>query len=229
MKLENVVPWGRSASEYIAMFDLKPQDLEGRILDCGGGPSSFTAEMTRQGNKAISCDPLYAFSTEEIKNKITETYPRMLALNEVNKDNFVWNRYGSPKQLAEARLRTMDVFLEDYEEGRQQGRYVIGELPSLPFADNSFDLALCSHLLFTYTKQFSEKFHIESILEMARVARQVRVFPILTAFAGEVSPHLPLLRESLVSQGFMVYVHTVGYEFQKGGNQMLMVTPPRDL
>ncbi len=46
LKLENVVPWGRSLAEYICMFDLCPSDLQGYILDCGGGPASFNAELT---------------------------------------------------------------------------------------------------------------------------------------------------------------------------------------
>src|SRR5690242_3154183 len=100
MRLTEAVPWGRLASEYIRMFALTPQDRDGRILDCGGGPSSFTAEMTQQGRQALSCDPLYAFSREEIQRRIDETAPRMTALNEANQDHFRWDDYGSPAQLS---------------------------------------------------------------------------------------------------------------------------------
>jgi hypothetical protein len=41
--LDQVVPWGRSLSEYVRMFDLSPADLQSRILDCAGGPASFNA------------------------------------------------------------------------------------------------------------------------------------------------------------------------------------------
>ena len=66
MKLEEAVPWGRLTSEYIAMLALTPQDMNGRILDCAGGPSSFNAEMTRQGRQVMSIDPLYQFTEDEI-------------------------------------------------------------------------------------------------------------------------------------------------------------------
>lgn len=96
LHLENVVPWGRSAREYIAMFALTPNDLNRCILDCAAGPSSFTAEMTQQGKQVVACDPLYRFSSEEIQRRIDETYPKMTALNEAHKDNFRWDEFGSP-------------------------------------------------------------------------------------------------------------------------------------
>jgi hypothetical protein len=205
------------------MFALTPQDMNKRILDCAGGPSSFTAEMTGQGKQVVSCDPLYAFSAEEIGKRIEETYPKMTTLNEAHKDKFRWDDYGSPAQLGQIRMQAMRLFLEDYPEGRKQGRYVLGELPSLPFVSGSFDLALCSHFLFTYSEQFTTDFHLASLLEMARVAAEVRVFPLLTAFSGELSPHLSGVLEQMRNRGYAVEVRPVAYEFQKGGNKMLCV------
>jgi hypothetical protein len=49
LKLNQVIPWGRSLAEYIEMFHLTPKALSGQILDCAAGPASFNAEMTRQG------------------------------------------------------------------------------------------------------------------------------------------------------------------------------------
>jgi ubiquinone/menaquinone biosynthesis C-methylase UbiE len=45
-------------------------------------------------------------------------------------------------------MAAMQVFLDDHVLGRVEGRYVAAELPALPVADASFDLALCSHFLF---------------------------------------------------------------------------------
>ena len=227
MELSEAVPWGRLASEYIRMFALTPQDMGGRILDCGGGPSSFNIELTSQGKQVVSCDPLYQFSREEIAQRIEDTYLRMMTLNEANKDNFLWDQYGSPAQLGQIRMRAMRLFLEDYEAGKQQGRYVVGELPCLPIPANSFDMALCSHFLFTYSEQYSAEFHIESMMELARIAAEVRVFPLLTAFSGEISPHLVVVMDALREKRYLVDVREVEYEFQKGGNKMLIVK--RDL
>ena len=206
------------------MFALTPQDMNGHILDCGGGPSSFTCELTKQGRQVVSCDPLYQFTAEEIRQRIEETYIKMTALNEANKNNFRWDMYGSPAQLGQIRMWAMRLFLNDYLEGKEQGRYVTGELPCLPFPAGGFDLALCSHFLFTYSEQFTAEFHIQSVVEMARVAHEVRIFPVLTAFTGELSPHLPTVMEALREQGCSVKVCPVAYEFQKGGNKMLRVS-----
>ena len=207
------------------MFALAPQEMSRRILDCAGGPSSFTAELAKQGKMMVSCDPLYQFPAEEISQRIDEIYPRMTALTEASKDNFRWEDFGSPAQLGQMRMRAMRLFLEDYPEGKPVGRYVVGELPDLPFPDGSFDLALCSHFLFTYSEQYTTEFHCRSLIEMARVAPEVRVFPLVTAFTGELSPHLAPVMEYLRSRNYAVEVRQVEYEFQRGGNRMLVVTP----
>ncbi len=74
-------------------------------------------------------------------------------------------------------MEAMEEFLRDFEQGQDEGRYLRCELPQLPLADGQFDLALCSHLLFTYSGQLSCEFHCQAILEMCRVAGEVRVFP----------------------------------------------------
>jgi hypothetical protein len=43
MKLEKVVPFGRSLDEYLKMFALSASDLQQRILGVGDGPASFNA------------------------------------------------------------------------------------------------------------------------------------------------------------------------------------------
>ncbi len=47
----------------------------------------------------------------------------------------------------------MEAFLEDYDRGCNEGRYVEGGLPIIPFGNRSKELALCSHVLFTYAAQ----------------------------------------------------------------------------
>ncbi|MGB3511040.1 MAG: hypothetical protein WBA93_17770 [Microcoleaceae cyanobacterium] len=116
----------------------------------------------------------------------------------------------------------MENFLLDFPDGSLQKRYLTAELPKLSFNHNKFDLALCSHFLFLYSDQLSEKFHLESILEMCRVAKQVKIFP-LVKLSGEVSPILLPIIEELAAQGYKAEIKQVAYEFQKGGNQMLQI------
>lgn len=66
MRLEKVVPFGRSLDEYIKMFNLSPSDFKKRILGVADGPASFNAEATKIGGMVTSIDPLYQFSEREI-------------------------------------------------------------------------------------------------------------------------------------------------------------------
>ena len=83
----------------------------------------------------------------------------------------------------------MAKFLDDYPSGKAAGRYIEAALPMLPFSDQAFDLALCSHFLFLYSEQCNLTFHIESIRELARVASEVRIFPLLE-LGAQPSRHL---------------------------------------
>lgn len=103
--LRNVFPWGRSLSDYVRMFDLSREDLSRRILGCADGPASFNAEMTRLGNEVTSCDPLYEFSAEEIKNRIDEVYEDIIEETRQKRENYVWTMYASPEEVGQARIR----------------------------------------------------------------------------------------------------------------------------
>lgn len=223
-KLENVVPWGRSMQEYVRMFDLKPEELKLNILDCGGGPASFNAEMTQQGYSVISCDPIYQFTAAEIARRVQETYQTIIDGTKIHYDRFVWQDIPSPDELGKIRIAAMHKFIADFPLGLQQGRYVIDELPHLSFQAYQFDLALCSHFLFTYSDNLSLDFHISAISEMCRVAKEVRIFPLLVQFSGEISPWLQPVMDEMQKQGYQVEIRQVAYQFQKGGDRLLTVT-----
>ena len=148
LELANVVPWGRSFEEYQAMFGLSEADLNKRILGCGDGPASFNAEATGRGCQITSCDPVYQFQADEIRCRIDDVYSDIMTKMRQEEGNYVWNSIGSVEQLGEVRMNAMSKFLSDFEAGCQQGRYVSASLPSLPFPDFKFDLAICSHYLF---------------------------------------------------------------------------------
>ena len=225
LKLDRVIPWGRSLAEYRRMFDLTPEDLKLKILDCAGGPASFNAEMTRQGYQVISCDPVYQFSADEIAERIQDTYEVVINGVRENFDAYVWENIRSPSELGQIRMAAMEKFLADFPQGMAEGRYLNQGLPVLPFNNGEFDLALCSHFLFTYSDELSEPFHIASMIEMSRVAKEVRIFPLLN-ISGEVSPLLDPAINNLAVKGYTLEIHRVSYEFQIGGNQMLRIFPP---
>ena len=221
--LERVVPWGRSVDEYRRMFALTDAELQRRVLGCADGPASFNSELTAGGGTVISCDPLYRLSADEIRQRIDDTSAEMIEQARQNADMFVWSdMFPDPDALTHHRLATMDLFLADYEMGLAEGRYVTAELPALPFAKKSFDIALCSHFLFLYSEHLSERFHVDAVRNLFRVAHEVRIFP-LTELGAVPSRHIEAVTAALRDNGCQVVIETVDYEFQRGANQMMRI------
>ena len=224
MKLKNIVPWGRTLEEYKEMFLLDEDDLQKNILGCGDGPASFNAELSSLGGSVVSVDPIYAFSKEELSSRIDEVAKEVMVQVRKNEETFVWKNIKNPDELYTIRMRAMRSFLDDYEQGLKEGRYMDEMLPSLSFVENQFDLVLSSHFLFLYSEHLDFEFHFNAVMEMIRVAKEVRIFPLMT-LKNEYSPHLFKIIESLELQGYMAQIVKTDYEFQKGANEMLVVKP----
>lgn len=224
--LDQIVPWGRSFDEYRQMFALTDDDLCLKIVGCGDGPASFNAGATRLGSAVISCDPIYRFDVDQLRERIASTYDQILEQTRRNAGEFVWSAIHSVDELGQVRMAAMNEFLHDYPAGLTEGRYIDAELPNLPFADLSFDLALCSHFLFLYT-QLGDAFHRSAIHEMCRVATEVRIFPLL-ALGATPSPLVAPVVEELSGRGFSVSIDDVSYEFQRGGNKMMRILRTTD-
>jgi hypothetical protein len=210
------------------MFALSERDVELKILGCGDGPASFNAEASRRGWRVVSCDPIYEWSASDIRGRVAETYEQIVEQTRRNADDFVWTSIPSVEELGRRRMAAMETFLDDYDAGRAEGRYVNGSLPVLPFADDAFDLALCSHLLFLYTAQLGEDFHKSAVRELRRVAREVRIFPLL-ALGGERSAYVDTAAAVARAAGDDAVIETVPYEFRRGGNQMMKIRAMKDL
>jgi len=225
MELTNIVPWGRSFQEYKGMFSLSARDLEKSILGCGDGPASFNAELSSQSGNVISVDPIYCFTAKQLKSRILEVFKEVMQQMQLNKDRYVWDNIGSVKALGKIRMSAMEKFIEDYDLGKKQGRYIEGSLPQLGFNDHQFELALCSHYLFLYSEQISVQAHIDSLQELCRVAKEVRVYPLLS-LDGEPSPHLSQVILALNRLNLSVTLVDVSYQFQKGATQMLVIKSP---
>lgn len=222
MELDQVVPWGRNRSEYIAMFDLKQQDLAGTILGVGDGPASFNAECRLCGDQVTSVDPLYQFSAPQIAKQIDSTYPLVMAEVSKNHDDFIWSDISNPDMLGQARMQAMQAFLEDYQQADARQRYINASLPTLPFAEHQFDLALCSHFLFLYSHKLDLNFHLAACRELCRVAREVRIYPLVT-LDNSPSPHVDSVMESVRFLGLEARRQPVHYQFQRGATEMLVI------
>ena len=219
---KDIVPWGRSFDEYVKMFSLTPTDLDLKILDCGGGPSSFNSEMASLGKNVTSIDPIYDLSVDDLKMRIDETYDDVISQTRQNVDKFIWKDISSVEELGLIRMAAMKQFLDDYEQGKIEGRYIYGQLPSLLFNDKEFDIALSSHFLFLYSSNLSLDFHRKAINELVRVGTEVRIFPLVDVNIVP-SPYVEHIRKELEKMGYRVSLEVVDYEFQKGGNKMLKI------
>lgn len=222
IKLESIIPLGRRREEYMGMFNLNDEVLDLRILDCGGGPSSFNFELTKSGGSITSIDPIYQFSHQQIQDRINATFDDIMNQAESNKDQFIWSQISSVDDLRDRRKTAMEMFIKDFSKGKQEGRYIYAQLPELPFEGGQFDLALCSHLLFLYSDSLTYDFHVEAIKEMLRVSAEIRIFPIVD-LTGQESKYMDDIIKEFRNKGYQVKLEYTEYEFFKNANMILCI------
>jgi hypothetical protein len=220
--LKNVVPWGRRLEEYQDMFHLTEEELlSKKIVSFGDGPASFNAEGTKLGARILSLDPIYQFSKQALQGRLDETRGVVMEQMRQNQEHYRWNKIKSLAELEEMRMSAMYMFLDDYEQGCSEHRYQYHELPErLPYEDDSFDLGLSSHFLLLYPS-LGLDFHLQSIQEMLRVCKEIRIFPLVD-LDGQKSELTQQVIEHFQEQ-YTVQIQTVDYEFQKGANAMLVI------
>jgi hypothetical protein len=222
--LDGIVPWGRTRDEYFALFGLSEDDLRNcaPILDVGAGPSSFTAEVAAAGIAVIAVDPVYRAGGELIRARFEAVRPALEEGMRRAAHRFVWDSFATPADIVRHRRLALERFLGDFEAGKRAGRYRVGELPALPFAADSFGLALCSHLLFLYSDELDEAFHLAAVSELLRLAGEVRIYPLVD-MAGEPSRHLEPVIRALRERDVNCTLVDVPYRIQQGAVQMLQL------
>ena len=223
VKLDTVVPFGRSFDEYVKMFDLTAADLQQPILSVADGPASFNAEATKLGHRVKSVDPLYCFNAAQIKQRFDAVVDDIINQVQNSLDDWVWSYHHSPNELRKNRETAVELFCQDFEQGKITDRYDVGELPQLSYSNAAYSLGLCSHFLFLYSQQLDQTFHLNSICEMLRICQEVRIFPLLNLNL-QISPHLEYVTTALTSMGYQCDIKPVVYEFQRNGNKMLKIT-----
>ncbi|MFD0698606.1 methyltransferase domain-containing protein [Paenibacillus sp. GCM10027628] len=217
----------RSYAEYERMFLLNDKELQGkRVLDVAGGASSFTAEARRKGVLSEAADPLYSKSVEEITEHGMQEIEVVAAKMEKLVDVYNWEFYGSVEKHRAGRVEGLRLFSEDFASPDARVRYHTSILPNLPFADNSFDLVLCSHFLFLYEEQFDYGFHLASVRELLRVCKtggEVRIYPLLNFRTVEYC-RLQELLDELTSSGYLVRKSKANLPFLPNSEQFLVIS-----
>ena len=206
------------------MFDLGEQVLDGRVLDCCAGASNFVPEHVARGGEGLAVDPVYASPWADLVSAANDGLGVGTQVIDRHSDRFVWDWYGTVERREAIRREAAGAFLVDV--GHNPGRYVAAALPRLPLADQCVDLALCSHLLFTWSEQLGHQWHLAALREMLRVVRgEIRVFPLVVQGTGAQVPFLADLLGRLRGEGHDVEVRRVPYEFQRGADSMLVARP----
>ena len=220
--MRKLVLWGHSVDEYREMFDLSQDEINFNILEYGCGPSAVNYQQTQSDHKVVSCDPLFVLDKDTLASKVVMIFADMA--NQVKKEQarFDFSRSGSYENLIAERQQGMKQFFADYASGKTEGRYIGVADYHLPFADFSFDFALSSHYLFADLDEQTVEFHLAVIRELARVAKEVRIFPLIDR-EGNTSEFLGPVLLGLQQENYGVEVREVVFHLHKTGNAMLRV------
>ena len=219
--LNKVVPWGRTKQEYIEMFSLSEFDLYKKIASFGDGPASFNCESTNNGRDVTSFDIIYKFTKEQIESQIYKTKDIVIQQTKLNIENYIWTSIKDLDDLESRRMNAMRLFLDDFDNGKRDGRYIYHELPNkTDFSENTFDIGLSSHFLLMYTS-LGYDFHIQSIDEMLRICKEIRIAPIVDLDGNPSELTTKIIKH--YGKTHDVQIVETSYMFLKNGNQMLCI------
>ena len=220
------VPWGRSLEEYSRMFDLSARDLAGKILDCAAGPASFNAEMHRRGASVVSCDPLYEFSADGIRKRIGENYDMMVEASKQRREQFIWQEIQSPEHLGQVRMQAMNLFLKIFQPESAKGATALRNCRRFPFAmANSISRSVPTS--YSHIRIRSRSNSISTPSASCAALQKRRAF---SPFSQVSQPHIPRISPPCSKRSprrATPGASRVPYEFQKGANEMLRVSPSR--
>lgn len=222
LKMRKSVLWGHHYNEYCDMFGLESDASKARIFEFGCGPSAVNAERTKLGQHIISADPLFVLPLNELKSEVMSQLNIRAAEIRAHAADFDYFAYGGMDKTIAKRLEGVNTFLADFPEGLKTGRYLSLDVFDLPFEDFSFDYALCSHFLFAGFNEQTLEYHIHLIQSLARIAKEVRIFPLIDKDSMP-SPLLGPVLLGLQMANFAVELRDVPYHVQPKGNAMLRV------
>ncbi|ARM35111.1 hypothetical protein [Legionella longbeachae] len=220
--MRKLVLWGHSVDEYREMFDLSQEDMNSRILEYGCGPSAVNAQQFQGAHQVVSCDPLFVLDKDTLSSKAIMIFAQMADEVRKEQEQFDFSRNGGLEQLLAYRQEGMKSFFADYEKGKAEGRYLGAADFHLPYSDFSFDFALSAHYLFADLEDQTVDFHLNVIRELARVAKEVRIFP-LNDMEGKSSELLGPVLLQLQKNGYGVEIREVNYHLHQSENAMLRV------
>lgn len=229
---DKVLFFGRTYEDYLKMFDLDvSQWKDCRILDCPSGPASFVAKANEMGLDVVGCDPQYGNESDELFDVVMTDWTLSRERRLLSPQVFAQAGGHETDAYRQAKLEGFRRFAQDYKQGRPQGRYIKTQLPTLPFADQHFDLALSGNFLFLYSDsatggllpdtRFDYEFHMKALRELLRVAKEVRVYPLKGAHTQDNHPYLERVLADLHSRNIETEIVDVPFRDIAGAHHML--------
>lgn len=213
--------WGFHLDEYQGMFDLSDVQMHAGILEYGCGATAINHDLYQAGyTNIISMDPWFGLDSSSIEKKININFEQKYAdiLSQKNHSDAI---HGQELELLLASRRAgIRCFLQDYALGLSEKRYIACLDVQLPFASNQFNYALSSH--FFFDPAGSDAQSIERMCELARVANEVRIFP-LNDLQGQPSPGLAPVLLALQQLNYGIEIRHVPSRLCAQGNAMLRI------
>lgn len=223
--MRNLVLWGHQLDDYKKMFDLDEASLKGSLLEYGSGPSAVNASLHQTAKAMVSIDPLFDLNKIPLQQEVDEVFEERAKILAAKESSLNFGSYKNLNGLIKERKKGLAIFFADYEQGKREGRYLALKEKELPFADFSFELALSSHFLLMPRDRPGEEdliFYANTIKELTRVAKELRIFPLIDS-EGEPSPFLGPILLHLQQENFGTEVREVAYHLQPRGNAMLRI------
>jgi hypothetical protein len=204
------------------MFDLSELSFTMRFLEYQSGPSAFQAELRQQAAHLVSYDSWFNLNKATLAAEILNSFDTRLTQITARQEEFDLRRYGRLEDLVAYRRLGVEKFLQDYDLGHAEGRYLSMPAGTLPFQDFFYDYALSAHHFFSLIVPQTVDYHVQHIRELARIAKEVRIFPLVDA-NGRPSPLLGPVLLALQQNNYGVEVREVSYHLQPKGNAMLRI------
>lgn len=216
----SAVNWIYDFSDYQQMYDLTERDCTKSIFDFSSGLASFNAEATQRGMSVVSMDALYALSDDAIRTRAQQFLQEMVVQLQVMPDYLQNSSREAIDRVIQLWQKTEELFLADYVIGKSQCRYQPMQQLPLSYETHQFELAFCTDFIFHHALS---RENINAVLmELCRVAEEVRLYPLLD-HDRKMPKELGPLMLALQQKNFGVEVREVSYRTLKGGNAMLRI------
>lgn len=213
------------------MFNLDFESLpKSKIIDVPAGPASFCSEAKALGHRVVAVDPRYSETAHDLLEIGLEDIDYINEKIRATSRQRVWDFYKDPDDLKRKQKSYLKAFIDDFSsEHISENPYVFASLPNLPFENNTFDYALSGHFLFSFHSQIGYSLTLDSIKELTRIAKEVRIFPLKSNEQSRESefPEMRRLLDDLSLQKINYRIEDSAFEFQKGANQVMTLTCER--